>query len=369
MILTYKYRLKDRSAKKLLRRHAFAVNQVWNYCNGVQKDLEDRYRSGAPKRKWPSHYDLQALTKGTSKDLGIHAQSVQCVCQEYATRRDKTKGHLRFRVSQGVHRNLGWIPFQSQSRQVQGNSIVYLGHRFRWWGNQRRPLPENAKGGAFVEDTTGKWWVCFAVEVQSLPLGKGKVGVDLGLHAIAALSNGAVLNNPRTFRLWEERLAKAQRAHKPRRAAVIHQKIKNTRLDLLHKFSAQVAEENSFVAVGAVSPKAMSQTPFAKSAQDASWGLLKGLLRYKVSRHEGVFAEIDERFTTQTCSSCGAMPPERPRGIAGLGIREWKCSECGEDHDRDVNAARNILAVALSAQRLAEGSRLTCAATGGSCGR
>jgi len=64
VILTYRYRLKDNSAKKTLRRHAFACNQVWNYCNAYQRDIEARYRAGAPKRKWPSHFDLQKLTKG-----------------------------------------------------------------------------------------------------------------------------------------------------------------------------------------------------------------------------------------------------------------------------------------------------------------
>jgi hypothetical protein len=68
VILTYRYRIKDNSAKKTLRRHAFACNQVWNYCAAYQRDIEARYRAGAPKRKWPSHFDLQKLTKGTSKE-------------------------------------------------------------------------------------------------------------------------------------------------------------------------------------------------------------------------------------------------------------------------------------------------------------
>ena len=67
MILTYKYRIKDRSARKTLRRHATAVNQVWNYCVAYQRDIEARYKAGAPKRKWPSNYGLHKLTSGTSK--------------------------------------------------------------------------------------------------------------------------------------------------------------------------------------------------------------------------------------------------------------------------------------------------------------
>jgi transposase len=98
----------------------------------------------------------------------------------------------------------------------------------------------------------------------------------------------------------------------------------------------------------------------AKSVYDAGWSTSRNTLRYKASRHGGTFREVDEvsTFTTQTCSTTGMLPPERPRGIAGLGLREWRCSACGEIHDRDVNAARNILALGLSAQPLVEESRV-----------
>jgi transposase len=96
----------------------------------------------------------------------------------------------------------------------------------------------------------------------------------------------------------------------------------------------------------------------AKSVTDASWSTFKNLLRYKASRHGGKFVEVDERFTTQICSSCGDKPKTRPRGIADLGIREWRCSSCGANHDRDVNAAKNILMIGRSVTPLAEESRV-----------
>lgn len=107
-----------------------------------------------------------------------------------------------------------------------------------------------------------------------------------------------------------------------------------------------------------VSSSKLVKTRMAKSVLDASWSTFKNFLRYKVSRHGGTFLEVDERFTTQTCSSCGDCASEgRPKGIAGLGIREWACSSCGANHDRDVNAAKNILNLVLSAQRPVEESR------------
>jgi transposase len=99
----------------------------------------------------------------------------------------------------------------------------------------------------------------------------------------------------------------------------------------------------------------------AKSVLDASWTDARTTLRYKVSRHGGTFREIDERFTSQVCSACGILPASRPKGIADLGVREWRCSACGEIHDRDVNAARNIRALGLRADEIV----LVNAVTGG----
>lgn len=86
-----------------------------------------------------------------------------------------------------------------------------------------------------------------------------------------------------------------------------------------------------------------AKTNMAKSVLDAGWGQLKSMLEYKCDYAGIVFKVVSEINTTQTCSSCKQLPASRPRGIAGLGIREWTCCGCGVTHDRDVNAAKNIL--------------------------
>lgn len=359
MILTYKYRIKDRAARKALRRHAYAVNQVWNYCNAVQRDIDGRYKAGAPKRPWPSHFDLQKLTSGTSKILGLNSQTVDAVCDQFAKSRDKARHSLKFRASGGPRRALGWIPFKKQSRQVEGNTITYLGKQFRWFGDKSRPLPETAKGGAFVEDAIGRWYVCFHVEVaEDRKIGNSKIGIDLGLKSMVTCSDGVTIEAPRIYRRYEHRLAVAQRAGNRSRAKAINAKIKECRRDFIHKATAKIARENTLIAVGDVNSSMLAKTRMAKSVLDAGWSMFRLQLRYKASRHGAVYLDIDEKFTTQTCSECGALPPERPKGIAGLGIRVWECSECGASHDRDVNAAKNILLLALSAQRRGDESRL-----------
>jgi len=106
-----------------------------------------------------------------------------------------------------------------------------------------------------------------------------------------------------------------------------------------------------------VNAAGLAKTRMAKSVLDAGWSMFRNMLHYKASRHGATFLEVDERFTTQTCSTCGAIPESRPKGIAGLGIREWVCSSCGASLDRDVNAARNILALGRSVAAPVEGSR------------
>jgi IS605 OrfB family transposase len=135
----------------------------------------------------------------------------------------------------------------------------------------------------------------------------------------------------------------AQRARKKRRAKTIHARIANSRSDFLHNLSNRLVREFDYIAVGNVNAAALARTKMAKSARDASWSLFRTQLAYKAAKHGACVEEVSESFTSQVCSGCGAMPHSRPKGIADLGIREWTCGEYGAEHDRDVNAAKNIL--------------------------
>lgn len=358
-VLTYRYRIKDRSARKALAAHAVSVNQVWNYCNALQRDVEARRRSGAPSRKWPGPFDLCRMTAGTSKELHVHAKTINAVCAQYAVSRDKAKGSLKFRASFGPKRALGWVPFLGTARQIDGNSVIYLKRRYRVFGTKRRPIPLTAKGGAFVEDAQGCWWLTLHVEVEDVASkGTGEVGIDLGLKTLATLSDGSKIENPRHLTKHAERLAAAQRAGNKRRARAIYAKLSNARKDFLHKASARLVAENRLIVVGNVSSSKLAKTKMAKSVLDAGWSLFRNQLRYKASRHGVAYVEADERNTSRTCSGCGTIPDSSPKGIGALGIRSWVCSDCGASHDSDVNAARNILRIGRSNAPRADESRL-----------
>jgi IS605 OrfB family transposase len=335
MVFVYRYRVK--SLTGLLNRQGRAVNVVWNYCNDRQKDA---LKWG---RRWLTGFDLNKLTAGSSKELGIHSGTVNAVCEQYAkSRSQRRRPFLRYRG----RRSLCWVSLKGRDLKREGDAFRFAGHTFRVFNS--RPLP-NGKikdGTNFSADARGHWFLNITIEVadaERRDLRRG-VGIDLGLKAFATLSTGEVIDNPRHFRALEERLAKAQRARRKRQAATIHARIANARRDFLHKLSHRLTRDFDYIACGNVSASKLARTPMAKSVGDASWSSFRNMLRYKAIARGAWFEEVNESFSSQVCSSCGDLPHSRPRGIADLGIRRWVCSACGCGHDRDVNAALNLLA-------------------------
>ncbi|WP_324963947.1 transposase, partial [Oligoflexus sp.] len=141
-------------------------------------------------------------------------------------------------------------------------------------------------------------------------------------------------------RQYAEALAKAQRHRKKRQIKKIHAKIRNSRQDWNHKKSFELARLYQTIFFGNASSAKLVRTRMAKGVHDAAWHQIKTFLSYKSLRRGGRMLEINERNSTVTCPVC--LQKTGPSGLSGLGIREWSCT-CGAVHDRDVNAARNIL--------------------------
>ncbi len=347
MQLTYKFRLRDKHAVEL-NRQARAVSYVWNFCNETQQKAA---RSG---RKWLTAVDLMRLTAGAGKLLDIHAHTIQKVCQQYdRSRSAKHKAWLRWRD----RKSLGWVPFNTGLVSFDGDTFKFRGVCYETMHLRDLPAGVKIAAGSFNQDAKGRWYINCPVKVETAdhaPL--TRVGIDLGLKDLATLSDGRKVEMPRFYRKSEAALATAQRAKKTKRVRAIHAKVANRRKDFMHKLSARLSKEYGLIVIGDVRPSKLAQTKMAKSVLDAGWSDLKRCLSYKTHLRGGSTLEVSERFSTQTCSECGARPPSRPRGIAQLGIRLWTCSECDTEHDRDVNAARNILARA-GLRTLAEGAR------------
>jgi putative transposase len=179
------------------------------------------------------------------------------------------------------------------------------------------------------------------------------VGIDLGLRTFAAFSDEArpPIEAERFYRDLEPLLARAQRARHRNRTRAIHAKIANRRKDFLHKLSTNLVQGNGAIFVGNVNASALAKSRQAKSVLDAGWSAFRTMLSYKCADAGVWFEEVDEAFSTQTCSVCKSRAG--PKGRKDLGIRGWQCPACEAIHDRNVNAAHNILAAGH--RRLAEG--------------
>ena len=338
---TLRLRIKDKHAR-VLAAMAREVNQVWNFCN------ETSHRAIRERRQWLSGYDLQKLTNGFSKCEGVQIGSptVQQVCEDYAkARKQFKKARLRWRVSnpQSSKYSLGWIPFKARALQYKAGQIQFAGQRFNLWDSYGLADYE-MRAGSFSQDSRGRWYLNVVVKVQAkASAGTASVGIDLGLKEASVTSTGERIEG-RFYRKLEAQLGMAQRAHKKQRVRAIHAKIANQRKDLLHQFSTRLVKHNAAIFVGDVASAKLVKTTMAKSTLDAGWATLKTMLEYKSHQAGIVFEVVNESYTTQTCSCCGSIPASSPKGRAGLRIREWTCSDCGAEHDRDVNAAKNILA-------------------------
>jgi IS605 OrfB family transposase len=302
------------------------------------------YRDGAPKRRWPSHFDLVKLTTGCAAELGLHSDTVSQICKQFVISRNAARHAPRFRASGGSKRALGWLPFIKRAVRLEGAHVVYLKRKFHFW--KSRDIPDDIKAGCFTQDARGRWYVCFQCEVtDDLPTGNGEIGIDLGLRTLATCSNGNTVPALQHYRKYEVALAVQQRAGNKCRVKAIHAKIANVRKDQHHKATTSIVRQNRLIVVGNVSAAKLVKTRMAKSVLDAGWTTFRNQLRYKASRHGARYVEADERWTSQTCSCCGCIPDSSPKGMGALEIRHWVCSDCGTSHDRDVNAALNILRV------------------------
>jgi putative transposase len=216
-----------------------------------------------------------------------------------------------------------------------------------------RDLPSVPSSVTITHEADGRYYASFVVERDTAPLPSTTqdVGIDLGLTTLAVVSDGTRVENIRPLKAKAKNLARAQRrlsrkekgsknrVKAVRKVAVIHRKIRNTRADHLHKTALHLIRDNQAIYVEDLSVKGLARTRLAKSVHDASWGMLVRLLVEKGDRYGRQVVKVGRWFpSSQLCSACGVKDGKKP-----LSVREWTCKACGTTHDRDVNAARNIL--------------------------
>ena len=360
---TLKLRIRDKHTAQL-NKLSGSVNFVWNYVNDLS------YKHLQKTGKFFSAYDLNEYTKGSGELLGLHSQTIQAINETHAKNRKQfKKAKLSWRTNnpKSKRKSLGWLPFkQSAIKHIATHQTGKKGLKstlqlslakgqkliIDLWDSYNLSLYQ-INTLEVVQDSRNRWYACITVkEYPKTTCGTGSVGIDLGLKDSATASNGDKLQIKQTLKYAKD-LATAQRAKNKQRVKAIHAKIKNTRQDLIHKFTTQLVKNNALIVVGDVKTTQFNSKKgkLAKSVYDAGWFELKRQLTYKCENAGCRFEIVNEKYTTQTCSCCGDTSSSLS-GRAGLRIREWTCAKCGTRHDRDINASQNILAVGLD--RLAE---------------
>jgi len=232
---------------------------------------------------------------------------------------------------------------------------------FTWSWPDIDPVAIDPTTVTVSRDPCGRWYVSFAVDVadpEQLPAAGAVVGVDLGIKDFAVTSDGEKIANPRSLAKRERNLARyqrrlarchkgsANRAKAKAKVARAHRKVRASRADFLHKTSAQFVRDHDVIVIEDLAVKNMARNrSLAKAVSDCGWGTFRQMLEYKAAMAGRHLVTVDRWYpSSKTCSACGRL-----LASLSLSTRHWTCPSCGTRHDRDINAAKNILAAGLAA--------------------
>jgi len=232
-----------------------------------------------------------------------------------------------------------------------------------------RPLPKDAKPSSVTisKDKPGRYFISILVdeEIPTLRMTDKAIGTDLGLKSFLITSEGETIDNPKYYARNEKKLAKLQRKHAKKKkgsknhdkarkkVARLHAKIADTRRDFQHQLSTRLIRENQTICFESLAVKNMLKNhKLAKAIQDVGWSEFVRQLEYKAAWYGRTVVRIDRFYpSSKTCSACGYILE-----TLALDVRVWACPECRTCHDRDINAACNVLTEGLSALNVCGGT-------------
>jgi putative transposase len=347
--------------ENLLRRTVGCTRLVYNRALAARTEgwYKDQKRIGYAETsslltEWKKTEELGFLSEVSCVPL---QQCLRHLATAYSNFFDGRAKYPNFKKK----RNGGSAEFTKSAFKFQ-NGQIYLAKcsqalPIRW----SRMLPDGVEPSTVTVklSASGRWSVSIRVDVgiEMLPSSENQVGIDLGITSLLALSTGEKIANPKGYKAKYRKLSRVQKAlsrkqkgsnnrHKARlKVARVHQSITDARKDFIHKLTTRLVRENQTIAVEDLAVKNMLKNrKLALAISDASWGELVRQLEYKCDWYGRTLVKIDRWFpSSKRCGNCGHIVSKLP-----LNIREWYCPNCGTHHDRDINAAKNILAAGLA---------------------
>jgi putative transposase len=359
----FKYRVYPTPEQEtLLRRTLGCVRLVYNKALAhrteawyERQERVDYIQSSAQLTLWKKEDELQFLNEVSSVPLQQTLRNLQKAFGNFWAGRTKYPNFKK-------KRNGGCAEFTKAGFRWKAGKVFLAkcteALPIRW----SRQLPEGCEPSTITVklDAAGRWFVSLLVDditIKPWPVAMQSVGIDLGITSLLALSTGEKVSNPKHFNRLRKKLERVQKGlsrkvkgsnnrEKARlKVANVHAQISDARQDFLHKLTTQLVRENQTIAVEDLAIKNMVKNhKLARAISDASWGELVRQLTYKAAWYGRNLVRIDRWFpSSKRCGNCGHIVDKLP-----LNIREWTCSSCGAVHDRDVNAAHNILAAGLA---------------------
>jgi len=350
-----------------IRREARAAGQPWPKSGDLSKQLITQAKR-TPEREWLSNAPVVVMQQAL-RDLDAAYRNFFDSLS--GKRKGRKVGEPRYKSKRDNRQTARYT--RSACFRVLANGKLRLPRvgdvRVKW----SRTLPSDPSSVTVVKDAAGRYFASFVVQTdpeEVLPDSVNEVGIDLGLTHFAVLSDGRKVSSPKFFRRAERKLRKAQQAlsrkakgSSNRRKAVArvaraHARVADTRRDHHHKLSTQIIRENQAVYVEDLPVSGLARGRLAKSVRDAGWAQFTAMLEYKAARYGRHFAKVSRWLpSSQTCHVCMVIDGPKP-----LGVRTWTCGGCNTEHDRDVNAARVILAAGRAERRNACGGTVRPAA-------
>ncbi|MGW3136036.1 RNA-guided endonuclease InsQ/TnpB family protein [Streptomyces sp. NPDC001139] len=380
----FKYRFYPTGAQAAeLSRTFGCVRKVYNLA------LAARTQAWTRRQRVNYHQTSAMLTAWKKTEELAYLNEVSSVPLQQALR------HLQTAFTNFFNKRAKYPRFKS--RKKSRNSAEYTTSAFRFQGGRltlakmtepldivwSRPLPEGASPSTVTvsKDAAGRWYVSLLCEdpsLQPLPPTHTAVGIDVGLHHLLTLSTGEKISNPRHERRDRARLATAQRqlarkakgdganrAKARRKVAKVHARITDRRRDHLHQLTTRLVRDNQTIVIEDLAVRNMLKNgSLARAISDAAWSEFRSMLEYKAQWYGRAVIAVDRWFpSSKLCSACGTL-----QDTMALSVRTWTC-DCGTAHDRDVNAAKNILAVGLTATVCGAGVRPQRSTPGGQSAR